>query len=55
MVNIFGDYINDEFWSYVEYLQDEIEILDEILEVEFKGACEWEVKVDIDLLKMELM
>lgn len=55
MVNIFGDYINDEFCSYVEFLQDEIEILDEILEVEFKGVREWEVKVDIDLLKMEFM
>lgn len=54
-VNISGDYTNDELRSYAEYLQDEIETLDEISEVELKGAREREVKVDIDLPKMESM
>ena len=54
-VNISGDYTNDELRSYAEFLQDEIETLDEISEVELKGAREREVKVDIDLPKMESM
>ena len=54
-VNISGDYTNDELRSYAEYLEDEIEKLDEISKVELKGTREREVKVDIDLLKMESM
>jgi multidrug efflux pump len=54
-VNISGDYTNDELRSYAEYLEDEIEKLDEISKVELKGTREREVKVDVDLLKMESM
>jgi multidrug efflux pump len=52
-VNISGDYTNDELKSYAEYLEDEIEKLDEINRVELRGSLEREVKVDIDLPKME--
>lgn len=55
IVNIFGEYIFDEFIKYVEYLQDEIEIFDEVVCVEIKGDCECEVKIDVDLCCMESM
>jgi len=54
-VNVSGDYANDELLSYAEYLEDEIEKLDEISKVELKGSREREVKVDIDLVKMDAM
>src|SRR5690606_4632729 len=37
---------------YAEYLEDEIEKLSEITDVEIKGAREREVKVDVDVHKM---
>lgn len=52
-INISGDYNNDELRNFAEYLEDEIELLDEISSVELRGALEREVKVDVDLLKME--
>jgi multidrug efflux pump subunit AcrB len=52
-VNVSGDYSNDELRGYAEYLQDKIESLDEITNVELKGALEREVRIDVDLLKME--
>ena len=52
-VNVSGDYSNDELRNFAEYLQDEIETLDEIARVELKGAMEREVKVDMNLRKME--
>jgi multidrug efflux pump len=54
-VNVSGDYTQDELRNYAEYLEDEIEELDEISDVELKGAFEREVKVDVDLPKMESM
>lgn len=54
-VNVSGDFTNDELRNYAEYLEDEIEALDEITKVELKGALDREVKVDVDLLKMESM
>jgi multidrug efflux pump len=52
-VNVSGDFSNDELRGYAEYLQDKIESLDEITNVELKGALEREVRIDVDLLKME--
>ena len=43
----------DELRGYAELLQDEIETLSEISKVELKGALDREVKVDVDLPKME--
>lgn len=54
-VNIAGDYTNDELLDYAELLEDRIEELDEISKVELKGAMDREVKVDVDLPKMESM
>jgi len=57
IVTIFvsGDYSNDELRSYAEYLEDKIEEVDEVARVELKGALEREVKVDVDLMKMDAL
>ncbi|HEB61836.1 MAG TPA: efflux RND transporter permease subunit, partial [Bacteroidetes bacterium] len=55
IINISGNYSNDELKSYAEYLEDEIESLDEISDVVIKGAQDREVKVDVDLAKMNSM
>ena len=54
-VNVSGDYPHDELRNYAEYLEDEIEDISEISKVELRGALEREIKVDVDLLKMEAM
>lgn len=57
IVTIFvsGEYSNDELRNYAEYLEDRIEEIDEIARVELKGALEREVKVDVDMMKMDAM
>ena len=52
-VNISGDFSNDELRNYAEVLKDEIENIPEINQVDIKGALEREVKVDIDIPKMQ--
>jgi multidrug efflux pump subunit AcrB len=52
-INLSGDFSNDELRNYAEYLEDEIEDLKEITDVAIKGALEREVKIVVDLLKME--
>jgi multidrug efflux pump len=52
-VNISGDYPNAELRKYAEYLEDEIEDIKEISKVDLKGALEREVKIEVDLQKME--
>ena len=54
-VNISGDYSNDQLRKYAEYLEDEIEELKEISKVDLKGALEREMKIEVDLLKMQSM
>ena len=54
-VNLSGDYGMDELRAFAEKLEDDIEEVSEINEVDLKGALEREVKVDVDLLKMESM
>lgn len=55
-INISGNYSNDELREYGELLEDRIEDeVSEISEVELRGALEREVKIDMDLLKMESM
>ncbi len=54
-VNISGDYSNDELRNFAEYMEDEIEKLDEISKVELKGALEREIQVDVDLIRMQSM
>lgn len=55
-INISGNYTNDDLREYAELLEDRIEDeVSEVSEVELRGALEREVKVDMDLLKMESM
>jgi multidrug efflux pump len=54
-VNISGDFSNDELRNYAELLQDELENITEINQVDIKGAREREVKVDVDIPKMEIL
>ena len=54
VVNMSGDFSNDELRSYAEYLEDRLEDqVKEISEVELSGILEREVKVDVDLQKMQ--
>ena len=52
-VNLSGPFTMDELREYAEYLEDEIEDIDEISKVEVKGVLEREVKIDMDLFKMQ--
>ena len=52
-VNLSGDFSVDELRNYAEYLEEEIEGLTEVSKVDIKGALEREVKVDLDLQKMQ--
>ncbi len=54
-VNISGQFGLDELRNYAEYLQDEIEQLPEISEAKIKGALEREVKINVDLPKMQAL
>ncbi len=54
-INLSGDYALEELKEYAEYLQDEIEKLPEISDAEIKGAPEREIRIDVDLYKMEAM
>jgi len=52
-VNISGDFEMDVLRSYAEHVQDELESLRQVMRVDLKGAQEREVKIDVDLPKME--
>lgn len=54
-VNLSGDYSVDQLKEYAEYLEDEFENLLQISEADVKGALEREVKIDVDLAKMEAL
>ena len=51
-VNIKGDYPVEKLKEYAEYLEDEIENLDEVKQVDIRGAQEKEVAVAVDINKM---
>jgi len=52
-VNLSGNYEMDELRELAEYLQDKIENISQVNQVDLKGALDREVKVDVDLLKMQ--
>ncbi|MEM9884752.1 MAG: efflux RND transporter permease subunit [Bacteroidota bacterium] len=52
-VNVSGDYGPDQLRKYAEYIQEELEDIKEVSEVQLSGSTEREVKVDLDVLKME--
>ena len=54
-LNLSGDYSVDQLKTYAEYLEDKIEVLPEITEVDIRGVNEKEVKINVDLAKMEAM
>ncbi|MFY0600846.1 MAG: efflux RND transporter permease subunit [Cyclobacteriaceae bacterium] len=51
-INITGDYPVDKLKEFGEYLEDEIEDLEEIKGVDIRGAQEKEVEVAVDIYKM---
>jgi len=52
-INLSGDYSVEELKDYAEYLEDKIESVAEISKVEIRGVDEREIKVNVDLLKLE--
>ncbi|MDX1409615.1 MAG: efflux RND transporter permease subunit, partial [Saprospiraceae bacterium] len=52
-INMSGDFPMDALREYAEYLEDEIEDIEEVSKVDIKGALEREVKIDVDLIKMQ--
>ncbi len=52
-INLSGDFSLDMLNEYAEYLQDEIEDISQINEVDIRGINDKEVKVELDLLKMQ--
>lgn len=53
-INLSGNYTNDELKRWAERLEDELEELNEVSDVEVKGVLEREIKIDVDLTKMQL-
>ncbi len=54
-VNMAGNFTMDELRSYAEYMEDEIEDINEVSGVDIKGALEREVHIDVDLYKMQAL
>ena len=52
-INLSGPFTMDQLRSYAEDLQDEIEDVKEVSKAVMKGALEREVKIDVDLVKMQ--
>ena len=52
-INLSGDFSIEELKSYAEYLEDKIETIDEISKVNIKGIDEKEIKINVDLHRLE--
>jgi multidrug efflux pump len=52
-INLSGDFSVSELKEYAEYIEDDIEDINEVSKVEIKGLMENEVKINVDLPKME--
>ena len=52
-INLSGDFSLDMLNEYAEYLEDKIEDIPQINEVDIRGVNDKEVKVELDLLKMD--
>jgi multidrug efflux pump subunit AcrB len=52
-INLSGDFSLEELRDYAEYLEDEIEGIPEISKVELQGLNEKEIRIDVDLHKLE--
>jgi len=53
IVNVAGPFNMDQLKKNAEFIRDEIEEISEISSVTLKGALEREVRIDVDLRKME--
>ena len=54
-INLSGDFSLEELRDYAEYLEDEIEGINEISKVELQGLDEREIQIDVDLYKLEAL
>lgn len=54
-VNLSGNYSVSELKTFAEYLEEEVEKLSEISKAEIRGAREREIRVDVDIHKLEAM
>jgi len=54
-VNLSGDFSLEELKGYAEYLEDRIETIDEVSKVNIKGINEKEIKINVDILKLEAL
>ncbi|MBN2348364.1 MAG: efflux RND transporter permease subunit [Bacteroidales bacterium] len=52
-INLSGKYSVEELRKYAEYLQDELEEIGEVSKVYIEGVNEREIKVNVDLVKLE--
>lgn len=52
-INLSGDYSIEELKYYAEYLQDELESVGEVSKVLLEGLNEREIKINVDLVKLE--
>jgi len=52
-INLSGDFTVDQLKDYAEYLEDRIEDLPEISKAEIRGVDDKEVRISVDLQKME--
>lgn len=52
-INLSGDFSIEELKNHAEYLEDKIESIPEISKVEIRGVDDREIRVNVDLLKLE--
>lgn len=54
-INLSGDFTSDQLKEYGEYLEDEIEALGEVTKVDIRGVDDKEVRVKLDMNKMQAL
>ncbi len=52
-INLSGDFSVEELRDFAEYLQDKVETIPEISRVDIKGINEKEIKINVDLFKLQ--
>ena len=52
-INVAGDFPNDVLLDYAEEIEDRVEAIDEVARAEIQGDQERQVRVDLDLPKMQ--
>ena len=54
-INLTGDYSNDILKDYAEYFKDKLENIAQVSKVEIRGIAEKEVKIELDMYKLDMM